>query len=154
MKYFTGQETVEEAKTKYRDHSKRLHPDLGGSEEAFKEMQAEYEMTIGLTMRRAFRENREKSGNHSVAEFQDILNKIKDMEITIEIIGFWIYAKNSYYYKDQLKSMGFWFSKKHKAWIYSGGKKRGKASRLTETDIKSRYGYTEIKTNKKKAITA
>ena len=43
MKYFSKISTIEELKNKYRQYVVIMHPDKGGSEADFKEMQAEYE---------------------------------------------------------------------------------------------------------------
>ena len=43
MKYFSNISTIEELKNKYRQYVVIMHPDKGGSEADFKEMQAEYE---------------------------------------------------------------------------------------------------------------
>lgn len=43
MKYFSNISTIEELKNKYRQYVITMHPDKGGSEVEFKEMQSEYE---------------------------------------------------------------------------------------------------------------
>ena len=40
--YFFGCETAEELKREFKKLAKQLHPDNGGSAEAFKEMQAQF----------------------------------------------------------------------------------------------------------------
>lgn len=145
--YFTDCKTLEEAKTLYRKLSKELHPDLGGNTEEFKKMQSSYEKFVSNFMFTAWAkaESENKTGDNNFSKFDYILKKIIDFDMDIEIIGFWIYAKNSYAYKEQLKTLEFWFSNKHKAWIFSGSKKNKRATKLTEDQIKHHYGSTTIK---------
>jgi hypothetical protein len=61
-----------------------------------------------------------KPGAEAVTPFQEVLQKIITLDCQIEIIGYWIYCFNSKEVKEQLKELGFWFSGKHKAQVYSG----------------------------------
>jgi curved DNA-binding protein CbpA len=147
MKYFSDAKDLNEAKKIYREMSKKLHPDHGGDAELFKVMQAEYEAFTSDFMKSSF--NKAKNTyNHNVSDFQDILKKIMEFDIEIEIVGFWIYARSSYHVKDQLKEMGFWFSGKHKAWIYSGRPKTKRATRLSMDSIRTIHGSEIIKEKK------
>jgi hypothetical protein len=62
----------------------------------------------------------------------------------VQIIGYWIYVFNGFTIKEDLKSLGFWWSKKHKAWIYSGMSKIKITTRLTLDQIKDHYGCETI----------
>lgn len=88
-----------------------------------KKIIADYKDFCARFMETIFAEN-EKSNDQDVNVFADIIEKISDFDIEIEIIGFWIYAKNSYNYRVQLKEIGFLFSAKHKAWFYNGQTKK------------------------------
>lgn len=141
--YFNGIKSIEEAKKLYRRLAQELHPDHGGSEEDFKNLRSDFESFLKSFMASAFssweEENgKEASGNSYV--FASILKDIMDMNIRIEVIGYWIYAFESYGFKDALKEKGFWFSKKHKAWVYSGSKKIRRASPYNLNQIKNKYG--------------
>ena len=148
--YFDGYTTVDEIKTRYRELTKQHHPDLGGDEETMKAINAELETALASAMNghyaewRKENEDREHAG-FSAAVFADILRQIIDWNMTIEIIGFWIYAFESFEYKDQLKELGFWFSKKHRAWIYSGDKKRKIRSRYTTDDVRGMHGSETVR---------
>ena len=64
----------------------------------------------------------------------------------IEVVGYWIYCFKSFQYRNQLKDMSFWFSIKHKAWIFSGGKKIAKRrTRLSLDRIKEIHGFEFIR---------
>jgi hypothetical protein len=47
--------------------------------------------------------------------------------------------------KDQLKELGFWFSSKHRAWVYNGGRKLKRRTSLTLNDIRNSYGYELVR---------
>ena len=141
MNYFKDCRTIEEIKKIYRKLSKLYHPDTNnGNDELFKALNNQYSEAI-----------KNYSYEH-FTEFTDsymiILSKIIKLDITIEIIGTWIYAFNSYEHKDFLKTLGFWFSSKHKAWVYTGTPKRNKYSKYTLLDIENKHGYKKIKTKK------
>jgi ubiquinone/menaquinone biosynthesis C-methylase UbiE len=80
----------------------------------------------------------------AVDPFQDILQKIINLDCEIEIIGYWIYCFKSYEVREQLKELGFWFSSKHKAWIYSGKAKRKIISKQTLEQIRAKKGSIKI----------
>jgi len=140
MNYFSNCRTIEDIKKTYRTLSIKLHPDTGGNAEDFKTLNNQYETAI-----------KNYSYEH-FTEFTDtymiILSKIIKLDITIEIIGTWVYCFNAYNDKDYLKTLGFWFSSKHKAWVYTGTRKRNTYSKCTLIDIENKHGYKKIKTKK------
>jgi hypothetical protein len=86
-----------------------------------------------------------------------VLQKIINFDCEIEIIkrgtfglrprlrlGCWIYCFNSKEVREQLKELGFWFSGKHKAWIYSGRPKRLRAGKETLDEIRAKKGSKKI----------
>jgi hypothetical protein len=85
-----------------------------------------------------------KPKEEAVYPFQEVLQKIINLDCEIEIIGFWIYCFKSYEVRDTLKELGFWFSSKHKAWVYSGRAKRNITSRETLDEIRARKGSQKI----------
>jgi hypothetical protein len=68
--------------------------------------------------------------------------KIINLDCQIEIIGYWIYCFNSKKVKEELKELGFWFSSKHEAWVYSGNPKK-KGGTLDEIRAKKGHRKTE-----------
>ena len=85
-----------------------------------------------------------KPGPENVTPFQDILQKIINLDCEIEIIGYWIYCFNSKEVKEQLKELGFCFSSKHKAWVYSGKPKKNIKSKETLDEIRARKGSRKV----------
>ena len=46
MKYFSEATSASDVKTEYRKLAKKLHPDVGGSEEQMKQLQVEYQQAL------------------------------------------------------------------------------------------------------------
>ena len=150
MSYFAKCQSVEEAKKLYRVLLKQHHPDHAGPEgEAItKEIIAQFNAFLNGFMSHSFHsyyEDKEwKPNAEAVTPFQEVLQKIINLDCQIEIIGFWIYCFNSKEIKEQLKELGFWFSGKHKAWVYSGRPKKGRAGKETLDEIRERKGSQKI----------
>lgn len=61
-----------------------------------------------------------------------------------ELIGQWLYCYADDLVGVQLVSAGFWYSKKHSAYVYSGDHKQPKADDETLDEIRARLGHTEL----------
>ena len=150
MNFFEHCQSVEEAKKRYRVLLMQYHPDHAGEEgEAItKEVIAQFNAFLNGFMSHSFNsyyEDKEwKPGPEAVTPFQDILQKIINFDCEIEIIGYWIYCFNSYEVKEQLRDLGFWFTRKHKAWVYSGRAKRNIAGKETIDELRERKGSQKV----------
>lgn len=139
--------------------AKALHPDCGGSEEAFKDLQKQYEEAFNrcgrtYTNKEGKTYQRENS-TETAADFMNIINKVIHMEgVTIEIIGSWIWLTgNTKAYKDYIKAAGFFWSQKKAAWYYNGEEKKSKRrGHYTMTELRDRFGSEEIQTEKQEKI--
>ncbi len=139
---FKNCKTIEEIKKLYKKLSKEYHPDLGGDTEIFKELLSAYETAIKMFSYENFKAE-------FVSDYMIVLQRIVDLDIEIEIIGNWIYCFKAFSVKDFLKGLGFWFSSKHKAWIYNGGMKQKRRSNLSLSDIEHIHGCEKIKSREK-----
>lgn len=145
---FRNAKSVMEAKKIYRDLSKENHPDKGGSIEMMQQINIEYERFL-----KSFIDGRvndfaaDKDYDINSEPFADMLKKVMNFDMDIEIIGFWIYARDcwSKEEKSELGDLGFWYSKKHKAFVFSGSKKKKIRSKLTTADIRDIHGSTAVK---------
>lgn len=90
-------------------------------------------------------EKQKKKFDPSTYRFAEMLNKIIDFNIDIEIICQWIWCFNSSDYHEQLKELGFWFSASKKAWVFSGSKKRIIYSHNKMNDIRRKLGSEHIR---------
>jgi len=152
--YFTGCATIDEIKTRYRELAKEHHPDYGGDTTVMQQVNDAYHAALKGYMDGAFQQwkaeyqkaNPDYDGPDIDMEiFADILWRILHLDMTIEVIGFWVYAFDSFEHKDALKDLGFWFSKKHRAWVYSGRGKRKIRSRMTTDDVRAKHGSRQYK---------
>jgi len=146
--YFKNINSIDEAKKLFRELSKNLHPDHGGNEEDFKKMKNEYDNFLKTFVNKKFTEynNNGFDFTEQLNEVMKVLKIVIDFNMSIEVIGKWIYARQSYEYKDNLKNLGFWFSGKHKAWIFSGGEKSKKmVTKLGIDTIREIHGSRTVK---------
>jgi hypothetical protein len=79
-----------------------------------------------------------------VANMQEALSLVRRYHIKAEIIGQWLYCFPSHLIGVQLLCIGFWFSYKHCAYVYSGKPKGGPADDETLDEIRSRLGSQQV----------
>lgn len=127
--YFKDVQTLEELRKQYKDLLKKYHPDNGGSEETTKAINIEYERLFKiLKNNHDSRQHNSESGSktsnnkssydnmkYDFAEdslLREMLQKVIYFpNITIEIIGNWIWISgNTYQYRKELKDLGFKFA--------------------------------------------
>ena len=148
MDWFKDCTDVQQIKKLYRKLALENHPDHGGDEDTMKAVTAAMESALERLVRAGvdgFAQEKGYSPNVDTQTFAHILRDIIELNITIEIIGFWIYVFDSFEEKDRLKEMGFWFSRKHKAWVYSGRKKTRTRTGLSTDEIRNLHGSEQIK---------
>jgi hypothetical protein len=158
MNYFEHCQSIEEAKKYYRELLMQYHPDHAGpkGEALTKEIIQQFNSFLNGFMSHSFNsyyEDKEwKPGPDVVTPFQDILKKIIDLDCEIEIIGYWIYCFKSYSVHEQLRDLGFWFSSKHRAWVFSGRAKRLRAGKESLDEIRARKGSQKVEKEEKEGI--
>lgn len=121
--FFKDCRTAEEVKAEYRKLCKLHHPDNGGDEETMKEVNAQFTAAFNR-LKNTHRkqdgttwtaEAGSKAESHETPEeFIDIINRLMKHNLTIEIIGSFVWVSgDTKPVKDDLKSMNFkWHSKK------------------------------------------
>lgn len=154
MKYFNNIKDQDELKKAYKKLALELHPDKGGKHEDFVEMSNEYQDLLKRILSGKFDSEKVESELKIDEQMREALEKIIHLEITIEIVGSWIWLSgNTFPYKTEIKEAGFKFAGKKKAWYWNDGtfKKRSKKS-FSLDEIKDKYGSEEVKTKYKKQI--
>ena len=146
IKEFSEVTGINEAKKVYKTLAKKLHPDVGGSEEEFKLLNAIYNDFI---------ENKIYFSNDFKIDLdlEKIISQILHFEnITIELVGSWIWLSgDTKEIKDKLKELGFKWASKKKMWFYGEMKGRNPQEKSID-EIKAKYGSEILKTNDKKKI--
>ena len=137
---FKGIDGINEAKKIYKELAKKLHPDVGGTDELFKILNSVYNHILehGLN----FSEDAEFD-----LELEKVISKILHYEnIIIEVVGSWIWlsgeTKNI---KEILKELNFKWASKKKMWYYGEMKGRNPKQKSMD-DIKAKYGCQTVKT--------
>lgn len=146
IKEFSEVTGINEAKKVYKTLAKKLHPDVGGSEEEFKLLNAIYNDFI---------ENKIYFSNDFKIDLdlEKIISQILHFEnITIELVGSWIWLSgDTKEIKDKLKELGFKWASKKKMWYY--GEMKGKSHGEKSIDeIKDKYGSKTFKKKENEKI--
>ena len=146
MRYFDGIRTAEEAKQRYHELAKRLHPDNGGNAEEFKLMQAEFSELwnrVKGVHRNSEGKEYHSETNESATAYMNIVDIVLRMEgVELELCGAWLWATGrTYQYRESFKGMGFRWSKSKRAWYYSPDGFTGKRKGFyTLKEIRKTYG--------------
>lgn len=143
---FKGIEGINEAKKIYKQLAKRLHPDVGGSDELFKMLNSIY---TNIIENKIYFTNEFKFD----LEIEKIISQILHYEnIVIEVVGSWIWLTGeTKSIKDELKELNFKWASKKKMWFYGEMKGRNPKEKSME-DIKSKYGCETVKSKGKTKI--
>ncbi|MDU5219165.1 MAG: J domain-containing protein [Blautia producta] len=162
MTYFKNTSTLEDLRKQYKELLKKFHPDNpGGSTESTKEINAEYAELFNLLKNRhdsgKFSHEKTASQNTSYedmkynfeedAMLREMINKVIHIsDITIEIIGQWIWLSgNTYPHRKELKEMKFRFAGKQKSWYWHSEAFRKRSNKvLSMSEKRSRYGSTAV----------
>lgn len=144
--------TIEELKAIYKNWAMKLHPDLSRQDTTkdMQELNSAYEQQFNLLQKTATAAG---AADEKAEKFITIIDKLLKMqEIEIDLIGSWLWISGKTYpIKEQLKKLGFNWSKKRKKWYYagkhSGMRFYGKSK--TYEQLKSEYGCLSFTSNKK-----
>ena len=143
---FKGIEGINEAKKIYKQLAKKLHPDVGGSDELFKMLNSIYTNILenGIYFSNEFKFD---------LEIEKIISQILHYEnLIIEVVGSWIWLSGeTKEIKEKLKELNFKWASKKKMWFYGEMEGRNPNEKSME-DIKSKYGCETVKTKEKKKI--
>lgn len=142
-KWFKDVTTIEELRKRYRELLKMYnHPDNEkGSVEITQEINAEYDLVFSILSREKQEDSQEEN-----EQFKAIMNAIIGFNITIEVIGSWIWCFDCYAYKEQLKALGFVWCKNKKAWTWHSGKyRRYHKKEIPLNDIRVKYGSQTVR---------
>lgn len=145
-KWFAEVTTIEELRKRYRELLKQYHPDNdGGSVEATQEINAEYDRLFADLSKGNSTDGQSYTQEEN-EQFKAVLNAISGFNMTVQIIGEWIWAFDSYAYKDRLKALGFRYAPKKKAWTWHSGEyRRFHKKEVPLSHIKAKYGCQTVR---------
>lgn len=145
MKYFENCKSIEELKKEYKKLAFQNHPDRGGNTETMQTINAEYEKVLNNLKLNG--NKTDKQSQEVASDFIEIINNIINLEgLTIEIVGNWIWVTgDTKQHKDTLKTSGFWYASKKKAWYFKPSDYVAKSRKhYSLNEIKAKYGSTKI----------
>jgi len=147
QKEFMGIDGINEAKKIYKILARKLHPDVGGSTEQFKILNAVYNYVL---------ENEITESDDAAfdLELEKVISKILHYEnIIIEVVGSWIWLSGETRdIKEILKKLNFKWASKKKQWYYGEMKGRNPRQKSMD-DIKAKYGCQTVKSRVNKKVT-
>ena len=161
MKWFQEIETLKDLRKRYRQLVIKYHPDNGGDEYILKQINDEYDILF-----KRMKEDYEHKDTYSSAsdkqkqsydwqkdaQIRDIilqLSRFKD--ISVEIIGVWIWVSNCYEYRKELKELGFrWASQKQMWYKHFDDFHKFSSRPASMSYIRAKYGAVEVKFNREK----
>ncbi len=165
MKWFKNPSTMEELRKQYRKLMKENHPDVGGTEEAAKEINAEYDRLFAVLSRQETQERPQGKQEYTnttedkAAEdkaIRDVLDALVNVNATVEIVGCWVWvSEGSYPYRELLKSLGFKYAPKKKAWCWHYGEYHRHHKREVSLDeIREKYGSQKVNNRRERKAVA
>ena len=157
MKWFDKSKlhTVAELRAEYKRLLIKHHPDNGGKVSDMQEINAEYDHLFAHMSHENSTDGQSSTYDNKAEneEFKVILNAISGFNMTVEIIGSWIWAFDSYPYKDKLKALNFKWCSRKKAWTWhSEPYRRYHSKEMSLDSIRQKYGSDVI--NRKSKQTA
>lgn len=120
MKWFTAK-NMAELKTQYKELAKKYHPDCGGTDEEMASINNEYNiLSARLPNVAANGEEYQPQARENSAAFRAaVMSIVHCAGIEIEVCGLWLWISgNTFQHKDTLKSAGYKYSGKKKAWYW------------------------------------
>lgn len=147
MKYFNDIKDIKDLKKRYKKLARELHPDLGGSEEDFKAMGAEYDVLYKRIKEGIKAAN---GSNFDVVDdgYKEVIEQLLHMELDVELCGEWLWiGGNTKPVKEQLKAMGCKWANKKKLWYWKPAWMKPSYHRkeYSMEDIRSKYGSVDFK---------
>ena len=165
MKWFTNVRTVEELRKQYRQLMKKHHPDVGGNTEDAKEINSEYERLFAVLSRQEPQERPQGEQEYKdttedkAAEdraIRAVLDALAGIDADVEIIGSWVWVtRNSFPYKELLKSLNFRYASKKRAWYFHADEYRRRSKReVTLDEIRAKYGSERVNNRRERKAVA
>lgn len=156
LKWFKDCKTIEDVKRVYKTLAVKYHPDFNhdtDTTDIMQEINNEYERAFNLfknihTAQSAAAESDTAETTETPEMFKDIINGLIHCDgVQIDIVGSWVWLTgNTFIHKDVIKSFGFKWANKKKAWYWHSDEYKSTHSKMTLDEIKTKYGCQNVKT--------
>jgi curved DNA-binding protein CbpA len=149
MKYFEAARTLEDVKQLYKKLARDLHPDCNPERDTtaeFQEMQRQYSEAFKRLKNVHINkdgETYERDTEETPEQFADLINALLKMPgLMIELCGSWLWITgDTRSHKDELKNLGFKWSKNKAAWYFHFEPYRKHSKKSVDLDtIRAMYG--------------
>ena len=161
MKWFKEINSLNELRKLYKKLVVKHHPDNGGSEDVIKEINAEYDHLFKKlkynyehedTYSKATDKQKQSYDWQKDTQIRETLMQLSRFkDITVEIIGVWIWVSNCYAYRKELKALGFcWASQKQMWYKHFDDFHKFSSKPASMSYIREKYGSVEIQFKKEK----
>ena len=131
--YFKNVQTLDELRKQYKDLLKKYHPDNGGSEEATKAINVEYEKLFKILKNNHSRQNTTEGNTETkYSSYNDMKYDFAEDSLLREML-----QKVIYFSDITIEIIGNWSHKK-----------------LSINDIQNYYGSTEVETDGRRRLEA
>jgi len=141
--------TLDALRKEYHRLALLNHPDRGGSEEAMKALNNEFERLSKKLINNepTFTESRKAYETQVSEEIMEVIEQVLNLVgIDIEVIGSWVWLTgNTYPNREAIKSAGFMFSRQKTAWYWHSGEYRKKSGKMSSLDdVRDFWGSEKI----------
>ena len=155
MKYFQNCKNEAEVKALYRVLAKANHPDLGGSIEAMKAINLEYEIAIKIV----WAEDKDNSWKtrEDISQWVKMMADLIILEnVNLEMCGSWIWATgDTKPHAAAFKAHGFTWSAPKSAWYWKPYKAKARyAGRFNLDEIRAMHGSVKMSPEEEKQAAA
>lgn len=156
LKWFSSCKNIDELKKSYRKLAMQYHPDINPNtnQDDMKSINNEYDIVFTYLINHATIDQKiayNKTGHGINDGYKEIINKIIHIpNIIIEVCGSWIWISgNSKPFKNQLKSIGFYWAAKKMQWYWRPSEyKAPRSKKFMDMDyIRSKYGSEKVESN-------
>ena len=149
LQYFKMPKDYADFKAQYRRLAMQYHPDVGGSEEIMKIINAEYDFLFPQ-MRDKYnaqqREHNRAETTETPDDYKTIISALLRMGLIVELCGTWLWISgDTKPHKDKLKSLGCVWSPKKKMWSWKPPQEYRRYNRTHSMSyIRNKYGSTKF----------
>ena len=147
--WFKNCTTLKEGTELYRHLCKQHHPDAGGDTRTMQEINEAWSVFARTAVRDEVNKQREEKGWSSgglSAEYEErlhaVLQRAMELNISLDLIGTWLYIYEYGWYDIELTVLGFWYSKKQDAYIWNG--EDGPIKRKANPKFKNKDDLTAV----------